>query len=108
MLFTKGCNLCYIQNDKEDLDKFLRVGGVIIFEEILVPIKVAVGLFWGRFLHRHAVRLTEVTSKFDEVTKTPVVEVGWSVKDALPFPLCLWDVEVINEITHEKQLILLA
>ena len=30
------------------------------------------------------------------------MEVGWGVKDALPFPLCLWDVEVINEITHEK------
>ena len=51
--------------------------------------------------HRHAVRLTAVQLATDPLFKEPgssqdmrVVDIEWAAADALPFPLCLWDVRV--------------
>ncbi len=78
----------------------LQVGDVLIFEEVIGP-KTGIGSDADP-AHRHAVRLTRVQPhedavitqplKVGEVTyelPTPVVEIEWSVADALPFALCL-------------------
>lgn len=69
----------------------LKIGDVIIFEEIRSPVT-------GKtqdadLLHRHAVRLREVIPKSDPLTSTELVEISWSSEDALPFPLFLWMVD---------------
>ena len=40
-------------------------------------------------LHRHAVRLTNITRLVDELYDQPIIEIEWALEDALPFPLCL-------------------
>ncbi len=65
----------------------LRVGDVLIFEEVLSPITgLAVDADPSR---RCAVRLKEVSTTDDPLTQKPVVEIVWHEADALPFPLCL-------------------
>lgn len=74
----------------------LRPGDVLIFEEVR-------GADSGEPAdldptHRHAVRLTEVLYTADPLnpdrpaTPIPVIEIAWASADALPFPLCLWNV----------------
>jgi predicted phage baseplate assembly protein len=65
----------------------LRVGDVLILEEIIGP---------GTGdpddadpARRHAVRLTRVEPVVDALYGQPLLEVEWSAEDALPFPLCL-------------------
>ncbi len=65
----------------------LRAGDVLIFEEVK-------GLRTGEAAeadptHRHAVRLTKVTSGCDELHAQPVVHIEWDREDALPFPLVI-------------------
>ena len=65
----------------------LRVGDVLIFEEV-------VGAKTGAPAdadpaRRHAVRLTRVEPALDELYGRPLLEVEWSEEDALPFPLCI-------------------
>jgi hypothetical protein len=43
--------------------------------------------------HRHVVRLTEVRPSRDTLFGVDVVEIAWAREDALPFPLCLRDLE---------------
>jgi len=38
---------------------------------------------------KHFVRLTDVRRGIDNLTDTPLVQITWDSKDALPFPLCL-------------------
>ena len=51
--------------------------------------------------HRHAVRLIDVQPNTDPLFQEPgtsqnmrVVDIEWAAADALPFPLCLWDVRL--------------
>ncbi len=65
----------------------LKVGDVLIFEEILGaktgnPADADLG-------HRHAVRLTKVELNEDPLFDQPVVEIEWAEEDALPFALCI-------------------
>lgn len=66
----------------------LSVGDFLVFEEVLGPRT-------GRPSdadpeHRHVVRLTHVEKISDPLEpSTPLVAVGWSHEDALPFDLCL-------------------
>jgi hypothetical protein len=65
----------------------LRIGDVLIFEEVLGPLS---GKAPDRDIaHRHAVRLTRVTEAEDRLLHQLVLEVEWSPADALPFALCL-------------------
>ena len=67
----------------------LKVGDVMIFEEVLGP-KTGVEEDADP-AHRHTVRLTMVEPALDTLydPPIPVVEIEWGVEDALPFPLCL-------------------
>jgi hypothetical protein len=86
----------------------LQPGDVLIFEEILGP--QTGNLADADIRHRHAVRLTQVTTQNSQgqplvdplftsgtgdpiisasQTPTPITEIQWSSEDALPFALCL-------------------
>jgi hypothetical protein len=65
----------------------LKVGEVLIFEEILGPRTGSEAD--ADPAHRHAIRLTRVEPDLDHLFKQPVTEIEWDVEDALPFPLCL-------------------
>lgn len=79
----------------------LTAGDVLIFEEVL-------GSQTGKPedadpTHRHAIRLTKVTPGIDPLVLLPpdnvplaITEIVWAVEDALPFPLCLNEVEDEN------------
>lgn len=65
----------------------LRVGDVLIFEEIVGP---TTGLpADANPAHRHAVLLTRVVPRLDALFDQPVVEIEWTAEDALPFPFCI-------------------
>ncbi len=65
----------------------LKVGDVIVFEELLSP---ETGLAADADpTHRHAVRLTHVEQAVDDLYNQPILEVAWSAADALPFSLCI-------------------
>jgi len=67
----------------------LKVGDVLIFEEVLGP-KTG-NAADADPTHRRAVRLTRVEPVLDTLhdPHIPVVEIEWGIEDALPFPLCL-------------------
>jgi hypothetical protein len=65
----------------------LKPGDVLIFEEVRGP-KTGDPADADP-AHRHAVRLTLTRPEIDPLDNTPVLEIGWSLDDALPFPLCL-------------------
>lgn len=63
----------------------LKVGDVLIFEEILSPSKGSP----PDPVHRYPVRITSVRTTTDELTGARVLEIKWDIEDALPLPLCL-------------------
>lgn len=70
----------------------LQAGDYLLFEEVRSP---------STHLradadpsHRHVVRLSKVEPNVDVLNNSPVIEIAWDQKDALPFPLCLWEVPV--------------
>lgn len=65
----------------------LKVGDILIFEEMISPKTGRTEDADPR--HRHAVRLTKVTPSEDELLNIPVVDIEWAVEDALSFPLCI-------------------
>lgn len=64
----------------------LKVGEVLIFEEVIGPGTGNPADADPR--HRHAVRLTSVTQGMDGLLGIPIVEIAWGAEDALPFSLC--------------------
>lgn len=97
------------QEQERKLD--LRVGDILIFEEIRGP-KTGVPADADP-TRRHAVRLTSVQSKVsadsydpgaptkgltDPLTDQPIVEIEWAEEDALPFPLCL---SAVTDAEHD-------
>lgn len=65
----------------------LHAGDVLIFEEVIGPITA--NRADADPAKRHAVRLTKATAGEDTPYRQPIVEIEWSVEDALPFHLCL-------------------
>lgn len=65
----------------------LKVGHVLIFEEVLGPITGNPAD--ADPARRHAVRLTKVTPGKDALYKQSIVEIEWAAQDALPFPFCI-------------------
>jgi predicted phage baseplate assembly protein len=65
----------------------LKVGDVLVFEEVMGP-ETGVPEDADKS-HRHAVRLTRVEPRMDELYDQPVVDIEWALEDALPFTLCL-------------------
>jgi hypothetical protein len=85
----KGATRATLLGSAADLD--LHAGSVLVFEETLGPRS-------GRAVdadpaHRHAVRLSaEPVEREDPVFPGRLVlDVEWFPDDALPFPLCLWE-----------------
>ena len=68
----------------------LREGDVLIFEEVLGPDSgLSADADPG---HRHAVRLIRDPRQLtDQLTGEQVLDIEWHPEDALPFPLCLWE-----------------
>jgi hypothetical protein len=64
----------------------LQVGDLLLFEEIRSP---SGGEHDEDPSHKHIVRLTKAERNVDELTHTPIIDISWDKKDALPFPLCL-------------------
>jgi hypothetical protein len=92
----KGATRASLRRENEGGSVQLAAGDVLIFEEIRGPES-------GRTAdadpaHRHAVRLTQVAYTTDPLYEeddgsgSGVVNVEWAPEDALPFPLCLWEV----------------
>lgn len=59
--------------------------------------------------HRHAVRLTAIKpaldplyTEADGVQPLRVLDIEWAADDALPFPLCLWEVETGGEAGEKE------
>jgi hypothetical protein len=74
----------------------LAAGDILVFEEVRHPETGQVAD--ADPARRHAVRLTEPpTKKRDALYGVPVWEVKWHAEDALPFPLCLWEVKVSDQ-----------
>ena len=65
----------------------LKVGDILIFEEIIGP-KTG-NKADADPTHRHAVRLTRVEETIDNLYQQPALEITWAEEDALPFPLCI-------------------
>jgi hypothetical protein len=93
----QGATRATLLNDGERL-KHLQAGDVLIFVEVRNPQNGNAAE--ADPAHRHAVRLTEVKAATDPlltedgVQTLRVLNVAWADADALPFPLCLWEVEV--------------
>ncbi|HEX8119298.1 MAG TPA: baseplate J/gp47 family protein, partial [Pyrinomonadaceae bacterium] len=95
----EGATRATLRNDGERL-QHLQVGDVLIFKEARNPQNgVEEEADPAR---RHAVRITKIKNATDplvaedEAGTQPlrVLEISWDHADALPFPLCLWDVVV--------------
>lgn len=102
----KGATQATLHDNEQDRLR-LRIGDVLIFEEVRSP---ETGLAnESNPEHRHAVRLTNVYpeadltgngndvsvspvplgSRSDPLTGRPIVKIEWAVEDALPFCLCI-------------------
>lgn len=89
----KGATKASLKNDGGGLQ--LAAGDVLIFEEVLNPDPEYSLAADADPSHRHAVRLTKVQSVQDNLF-TParqVMNIEWDDEDALPFPLCLWEID---------------
>jgi hypothetical protein len=76
-----------VPDDEETLKVRLRAGDILVFEEVIGP--RTGNAADADPLHRHAVRVTQVTQSKDELLDEVVIEIEWGEEDALPFDLCL-------------------
>ncbi len=65
----------------------LSIGDVLIFEEVIGP--RTSNPADADPAHRHPVRLTSVHETTDPLTGQPLLDIEWSVEDALPFVVCM-------------------
>jgi hypothetical protein len=90
----KGATRATLKGAAADLD--LHAGDVLILEEVYDPetrIEADADL-----AKRHAVRLDrEPVPATDPLNGEAVVEISWHEADALPFPLCLHEIDVEGE-----------
>jgi hypothetical protein len=65
----------------------LQPGDFLLFEEVIGP---GTGSPYDADpAHRHVVRLTKVDHSHDTLYEVNLIEIEWSIEDALPFSLCL-------------------
>ena len=86
----KGATQATLQGSATDLP--LQEGDVLIFEEYVGP---TTGLKADADpSHRYVVRLDKTpVERTDPLNNTKVLDISWFPEDALPFPLCLWQVD---------------
>ncbi|WP_448265586.1 putative baseplate assembly protein [Nostoc sp. DSM 114159] len=80
-------NSANTQSPEQQRKLHLKIGDILIFEEIRSP-KTGIPED-ADMKHRHAVRLTNVKPSVDELYNQPIIEIEWAEEDALPFPLCI-------------------
>lgn len=74
----------------------LSPGEVLVFEEMMNPeTNSGTG---GDPAHRHAVRLIKAESKVDPLNGQEIVEIEWHEQDGMPFPLCIKDVLIDEDL----------
>ncbi len=103
----KGATRATLRNEGERL-KNLKAGDVLIFKEARNPQNGNEAE--ADPAHRHAVRLTAMKPATDPLfteggnpaQALRVLNIEWAAEDALPFPLCLWEVEVGGD-ANDKQ-----
>lgn len=90
----KGTTQATLANPEGTLQRYLKPGRVVMFEEI--------GVCQEAFRvdpnpdHRHAVLLTHVETAYDSLYGQPVLEIQWASADQLPFDL------VISKIIQDQ------
>lgn len=106
----RGATRASLKNEGNVL-QYLKKGDLLLFEE-------TAGIESGKredadVSHRHVVRVTEVKFVVDplydeaapyaagdgEQSAMRVADVEWAAEDALPFPLCLHNVKLVNPLT---------
>lgn len=109
----RGATSATLTDSPEQTRKLnLHVDDVLIFEEVISP--TTGERADADPAHRHAVRLTSVTTGEDKLTGQPVIEIEWAEEDALPFPLCLSavgaapDCETLENVSIARGNIILA
>ncbi|HLL15383.1 MAG TPA: putative baseplate assembly protein [Pyrinomonadaceae bacterium] len=102
----KGATRATLRNEGGSLDA-LAVGDVLILIEARNPQNGNAAE--ADPAHRHAVRLNGIKPATDPlytdedgVQPLRVLDIEWAADDALPFPLCLWEVETGDE-ANEKE-----
>jgi hypothetical protein len=103
----KGATGATLRNEGERL-KNLKVGDVLIFKEARNPQNGNESE--ADPAHRHAVRLTSIKTATDPLfteegnpaQELRVLNIEWATEDALPFPLCLWEVEVGGDANDKR------
>jgi hypothetical protein len=102
----KGATRATLRNEDDTLGA-LAVGDVLILVETRNPQNGNAAE--ADPAHRHAVRLTAIKpatdplyTEADGIQPLRVLDIEWAADDALPFPLCLWEVETGSE-TGEKE-----
>ena len=102
----KGATRATLRNEGDTLSA-LAVGDVLVLIEVRNPQNGNAPE--ANPAHRHAVRLTGIKAATDPLyTETDgiqplrVLDIEWAADDALPFPLCLWEVETGGD-ANEKE-----
>lgn len=103
----KGATRATLKQSNENGLVNLKEGDVLIFVEKRNPDNGNEDE--ADLAHRHAVRLTKVKTDTDPLFQEPdsdqdmrVVEIEWAAADALPFPLCLWEVTVGGDASQRE------
>jgi hypothetical protein len=103
----QGATRATLKNEGDRL-QHLAVGDVLVFVETRNPQDGNAAE--ANPAHRHAVRLTSVkpaadplfTEADDGSQPMRVLFIEWAALDALPFPLCLWEVEVDGDANNKQ------
>jgi hypothetical protein len=101
-LYTWGDDLCCLPAGatRATLDATdgpeLAVGDFLLFEESTGP--TTGDPADADPTHRQVVRLTDVTPDNDPLTSTSLLEVAWSSRDALAFPLCVTNIATVDGV----------
>ncbi|HEY0376643.1 MAG TPA: putative baseplate assembly protein [Pyrinomonadaceae bacterium] len=103
----EGATRATLRNEGERL-KNLKAGDVLIFKEARNPQDGNEAE--ADPAHRHAVRLTAIkpaadplfTEEGNPAQQLRVLNIEWGAEDALPFPLCLWEVEVGGDANNRQ------
>jgi hypothetical protein len=103
----KGATRATLKLKNDDGLINIEVSDVLIFVEKRNPINGIVEE--ANPAHRHAVRVIRVTPATDPLFKEDdgiqdvrVVNIQWAPQDALPFPLCLWEVSVNGDLLKKQ------
>ncbi|MFH7026546.1 MAG: putative baseplate assembly protein [Heteroscytonema crispum UTEX LB 1556] len=90
---SKGVTKATLVDSDGTLRDSLKVGDVLIFEEVKGP--DTGNRYDADPGHRHAVRLTEVRGAKDPLLNRDMVEIQWAQEDALPFTL--WICTIVDD-----------